>query len=106
MFNSLFSLCVWFTTPGLILEIMRVMHIYVHVLEYCTFYLSKLKLTFSKHYTVIVPNSVDSDQVRRFIGHDLGLNCLQRLSAEDTSKHRVNFKFVINDKSEVHDRVS
>ena len=27
-------------------------------------------------------NSLDSDQARRFVGPDLGLNCLQRLSAD------------------------
>ena len=30
-------------------------------------------------------NSLDPDQARRFVGPDLGLNCLQRLSADDTS---------------------
>ena len=29
-------------------------------------------------------NSLDSDQARRFVGPDLGPNCLQRLSADDT----------------------
>ena len=28
-------------------------------------------------------NSLDSDQARRFVGPDLGPNCLQRLSAYD-----------------------
>ena len=89
-FNSFFSPCVWFTTPGPILEIMMMfLHIHVHVLEYETCYLSKSNLTFSKYYisnTIIVPNSVDSDQVRRFIGYELVPNYLQRLSADDTSK--------------------
>ena len=30
-------------------------------------------------------NSLDPDQARRFIGPDLGPNCLQRLSADDIS---------------------
>ena len=30
-----------------------------------------------------VPNSLDSDQAKRFVGPDLGQNCLQKLSAED-----------------------
>ena len=30
-------------------------------------------------------NSLDSDQARHFVEHDLGPNCLQRLSAEDKS---------------------
>ena len=29
-------------------------------------------------------NSLDSDQARHFVGADLSLNCLQRLSADDT----------------------
>ena len=33
---------------------------------------------------------MDSDQARRFVGPDLGPNCLQRLSADDTSRQRVN----------------
>ena len=35
-------------------------------------------------------NSLDPDQARHFVGRDLGLNCLQRLSADDTSTQRVN----------------
>ena len=44
------------------------------------------KFTISKNSftnTIRVPNSLDPDQVRRFVGPDLGLNCLQRLSADD-----------------------
>ena len=32
-----------------------------------------------------VSNRLDSDQARRFVGPDLVLKCLQRLSAEDTA---------------------
>ena len=39
--------------------------------------------------TIKVTNSLDPDQARRFAGPDLGLNCLQRLLADDTSKQRV-----------------
>ena len=35
-------------------------------------------------------NRVDPDQARRFVGPDLGLNCLQRLTADDTSRQIVN----------------
>ena len=31
-----------------------------------------------------VSSSLDPDHARRFAGHDLGPNCLQRLSADDT----------------------
>ena len=34
-------------------------------------------------------NSLDPDQARRFVGPDLGPNCLPRLSAEVTSRQRV-----------------
>ena len=34
-------------------------------------------------------NSLDPDQARRFVGPDLGPNCLPRLSAEDTGRQRV-----------------
>ena len=32
-----------------------------------------------------VSNSLDPDYARHFVGPDLGPNCLQRLSADDTS---------------------
>ena len=31
-------------------------------------------------------NSLDPDQARRFVGPDLGPNCLPRLSADDTGR--------------------
>ena len=34
-------------------------------------------------------NSLDPDQAQRFVGPDLGPNCLQRLSTDDTSRQRV-----------------
>ena len=36
--------------------------------------------------TIDVSNSLDPDQVRRTFGPDLGLNCLPRLSADNTSR--------------------
>ena len=33
-------------------------------------------------------SSLDSDQARHFVGLDLGPNCLQKLSADDTSSSR------------------
>ena len=35
-------------------------------------------------------NSLDPDQARHFVRPDLGTNCLQKLSADDTSKQRVD----------------
>ena len=46
------------------------------------------KSTFSKNSfrnTIRVSNSLDPDQARHFVGPDLGPNCLQKLS-EDESK--------------------
>ena len=34
-------------------------------------------------------NSLDPDQGQQFVGPDLGPNCLQRLSVDDTSRHSV-----------------
>ena len=34
-------------------------------------------------------NSLDPDQAQGFVGSDLGLNCLHRLSADDESMQRV-----------------
>ena len=39
--------------------------------------------------TTRVSNSLDPDQARRFVGPDLGPNCLQMLSAEETSRQRL-----------------
>ena len=39
-------------------------------------------------------NSLDPDKARR--GHDLGPNCLPRLTADVTGRQRVNITFVIS----------
>ena len=39
----------------------------------------------SSRNTISVSNSLDPDEARRFVGPDLGPNCLQTLSADDTS---------------------
>ena len=41
--------------------------------------------------TIRVSNSFDPDQAQRFVEHDLGQNCLQRLSADDTYRHLKRF---------------
>ena len=49
-----------------------------------------LKINFFEiFFTIRVPNSLDFDQAQRFVGPDLGPNCLQRSSADDTSRQRV-----------------
>ena len=37
--------------------------------------------------TIRVANNLDPDQARLFVGPDLGPNCLQKLSADDKSRH-------------------
>ena len=37
-------------------------------------------------------NSLDPDQAQQNVGPDLGPNCLQKLSAIDTSRHIVNLR--------------
>ena len=37
-----------------------------------------------------VSKNLDPDQVRRFVGPGLGLNCLQRLSADNTRRQSHN----------------
>ena len=51
-----------------------------------------LKYTFWKNSfrnNIRVSKSLDSDQARLYVGPDLGPNCLQKLSADDTSRQRV-----------------
>ena len=53
------------------------------------------KINFSKisfRNTIRVSNCMDLDQARCFVGPDLGPNCLQRLSADNTSRYRDNAK--------------
>ena len=42
--------------------------------------------------TIRVSNSLDPDNARHFVGPDLGPNCLQMLSADNTGRYRVNAK--------------
>ena len=44
--------------------------------------------------TVRVSNSLDPDQARLFVGPDLVPNCLQKLSADETSRQKVNVSFM------------
>ena len=41
-------------------------------------------------------NSLDPDQARRFVGPDLGSNCLPMLSADKTGRPRVKFNLDTN----------
>ena len=42
-------------------------------------------------------NNLDPDQARCFVGPDLGPNCLQMLSADDTRRQRVKQYFMYGD---------
>ena len=41
-------------------------------------------------------SSLDPDQARQDVGPDLGPNCLQRLSADDTCRQKVNSSLIVN----------
>ena len=45
--------------------------------------------------TIRVSNSLGPDQARQFVGPNLGPNCLQRLSAENTSIGNSSFPFIL-----------
>ena len=44
--------------------------------------------------TIRVSNSLDPDQALHSVGPDLGPNCLQNLSADDTSRQKVIVKMI------------
>ena len=54
--------------------------------------------------TIRVSNSSDPDQARHFVGPDLGPNCLQKLSPDDTSRQFQN-NFFENFFKEYHQSV-
>ena len=56
--------------------------LFLHILLLCHI-LNSLNAVFPK--TIRVSNCLDPDQVRHFVGPDLGPNSLQRLSADDLS---------------------
>ena len=61
----------------------------MHIVVCC---LSSSKSSFLKtslRNTIKVLNGLDQDQAQHFVGPDLGRNCFQRLSADDTSKYWV-----------------
>ena len=63
-----------------------------NVALFCRLLIFVSKSTFLKNSfrnTIRVSNSLDPDQTRHVVGSDLGPNCLQILSADDTSRQRV-----------------
>ena len=59
------------------------------LLSSADFFSKSFLLKISFRNTIRVANSLDPDQVRCFIRSDLGPNCSQRLSADDTRRQRV-----------------
>ena len=53
-----------------------------------------LLLIFFKNYSSIVLNSLDPDQAGHFVESDLGPNCLQRLSADNTGRQSELFEYL------------
>ena len=53
------------------------------------FLLSSADFLLKKTYrnSICASNGLDPDQDRRSVGPDLGPNCLQRLSADDNTRH-------------------
>ena len=45
--------------------------------------------------------SSDSDQARHYVGPDLGPNCLQMLSADETSRYRVKYTKLFSEAKQV-----
>ena len=60
----------------------EIFHAFCHPLIF--FNINFLENSFKN--TIRVSNSLDPDQVRHFVGPDMGPNCLQRLSADGTRR--------------------
>ena len=59
-------------------------------------YISKLISKNSFRNTIRDSNSLDPDQARGFVGSDLGSDCLQILSVDDTSKELSSIQCMLN----------
>ena len=57
---------------------------------------SKLTFWFFSRNSIRLSSSLDPDQARHNVWPDLGPNCLQRLSADDTSHHLTRFKKIVH----------
>ena len=56
----------------------------------CFFLVFFFKIVFFVKILLRVTNSLDPNRARRFVGPDLGPNCLRRSSADNTSGQKVN----------------
>ena len=68
----------------------------LHAGQFCMLFcrLPFSKSTFSKSSfknAIRVSNSLNPNQAQHFVGPDMGPNCLQKLSAVNTSRQRVKF---------------
>ena len=66
-----------------------ILHAFLLSADFSQNQLFDLKINFLKNSlrnSIKVSNSLDPDQAQRFVGPDLGPNCLQRLSADNTSR--------------------
>ena len=63
--------------------------IILHTFIVCQFFFSELTLKKNLSGIPSIANSLDQDQAKFFVRSDLGPKCLQRLSADDTSRQRV-----------------
>ena len=61
----------------------------VYFIRFCPLLMFSKSAFFSKS-TTRVTNSLDANEAGRFVGPDLGPNCLEILSADNTSRQRVN----------------
>ena len=61
---------------------------FVYVLMLADFFFQNKLFEISFRITIRVSNSLDPDEAWRFVWPDLGTNCLQRLSSDDTSRQR------------------
>ena len=55
----------------------------------CFFFCRQLMFPKPFRSTICVSSILDPDQVLQFVVPDLGSNCLQRLSADDTRRQRI-----------------
>ena len=62
---------------------------FVCIFAVVAFFQNQLAWKQSFRDTIRVPNSLDPNLARHFVGPDLGPNCLQRCSTKDTSKQAI-----------------
>ena len=72
-----------------------ILTLYMHVVLSSADFKKIIVSNYSFRNTIRVSNSLEPDQARHFVGPDLGPNCLQRLSADDTSRQRVKYECVL-----------